>query len=287
MAADIKRVLFMLTYSAVVVTYSSAQHTVANVTLTELLFSSPGYIDCLNYAEDTTRDYRFQTFYPNHTLLLTVKEFVMENPDKNNDCLFDKVTIYDGYNDKSPVLRVLCGTIAAGTTYRTSGDTVYIVFYSDNRNTFKGFQMSVVTDDPTTTTSTTTTTTSTTHEPMSSMTSTTSTSTPTVSQAISASTVTNSTSSDTPTLTSIMHLSTKSVLTATSPLSLTKTQASSIPTLTRMSITHSSTSSVMPSVRTPVPKDFYWMRKIKSLMFRTRDFIFYESELSPVFNDKM
>ena len=69
------------------------------------------------------------------------------------------IYIYIGYDDSAAVLETLCGTINAGTAYSTTGDTVYVVFYSDGTFPFKGFQMSVKSDGPTTTTSTTTTTT--------------------------------------------------------------------------------------------------------------------------------
>lgn len=154
--------LLVLFLTGILLGQVSAQHTIKNATLSGVDFSSPGYIDGLPYGVNSTRDYRFQTYYVNHTLKLEVVEFVLEPADKNTDCLYDKVIIYDGYNSSSPVLHTLCGNIAAGTTYTTTGDTVYVVFISDGTHTYKGFKITVYSDGPTTTTSTTTTSTTTT-----------------------------------------------------------------------------------------------------------------------------
>ncbi|XP_053387411.1 uncharacterized protein LOC123542691 [Mercenaria mercenaria] len=128
-------------------TATTGQHTVKNVAFSDTLFSSPGYVDSLNYGINTTRDYRFST-YPNYTMILTVVEFVLESADKNSNCAYDRVTLYDGYDDTAPVLNILCGSISPGTTYQTTGNAVYVEFYSDGTNTYKGFQMSVKADGP-------------------------------------------------------------------------------------------------------------------------------------------
>ncbi|XP_045206639.2 uncharacterized protein DDB_G0271670-like [Mercenaria mercenaria] len=143
-----------LLLAVILVSLTEGQHTIANVTLQELFFSSPGYIDSLDYGVNMTRDYRFSTNYPGHTLVLRVVEFVLEAGDKNGKCLYDKVLIYDGYNQSAPVLQELCGTISPGTTYTTSDDTVYVVFTSDHSNNFKGFNIAIVSDGPIITTTT-------------------------------------------------------------------------------------------------------------------------------------
>ena len=53
-------------------------------------------------------------------------------------CFFDRVSIYDGYNSSSPSLGVICGRFSENFT--STSNVLYIEFLSDGQGHSTGFE---------------------------------------------------------------------------------------------------------------------------------------------------
>ncbi|WAQ98437.1 CUBN-like protein [Mya arenaria] len=119
--------------------------------------NSPGFIYGLSYSPNTTYDYLVETSYPNQIVVMEVIDCEMES-DKNGDCLYDKLRIYDGISSSDPLIAVFCCADPANlTTFSTTGNTSYLLFTSDGTNQYKGFRILARSKEATTLTTTSTT----------------------------------------------------------------------------------------------------------------------------------
>ncbi|XP_052792444.1 exoskeleton protein RP43-like [Mya arenaria] len=104
------------------------------------------------YCRNTTYDYLVKASYPGHNVVMEVIDCAMEH-DKNGDCLYDKLRIYDGNSSSDPMIAVFCCADRANLpTFSATGNTAYLLFTSDETNEFKGFEIRARSNGATTTT---------------------------------------------------------------------------------------------------------------------------------------
>lgn len=79
-------------------------------------------------------------------LLQVIKiHFVSFDLEYSTNCLYDNVAIYDGINNKSPLVDTYCGGHLP-ENFKSSGRYVYITFKSDSSVQRKGFKASYSTE---------------------------------------------------------------------------------------------------------------------------------------------
>jgi len=57
----------------------------------------------------------------------------------SDSCVNDRLSIYDGGDDRSPTVGVYCGKATPQELIQSTGTTLFLAFVSDSANTGQGF----------------------------------------------------------------------------------------------------------------------------------------------------
>ncbi|XP_069815839.1 cubilin [Dendropsophus ebraccatus] len=96
--------------------------------------NSPNYPNL--YPHNRVCEWRI-TVPEGRRVTLTIHDLQLQ---EHQDCNYDYVAVYNGYQSRSPLLEKLCGNIAPDTTVRSSGNTMRIRFTTDGSVSSGGFR---------------------------------------------------------------------------------------------------------------------------------------------------
>ncbi|XP_075684851.1 cubilin [Rhinoderma darwinii] len=96
--------------------------------------NSPNYPNL--YPHNRVCEWRI-TVPEGRRVTLTINDLQLQN---HQDCNYDYVAVYNGYQNQSPLLEKLCGNVAPNTKIRSSGNTMKILFITDGSVSSGGFQ---------------------------------------------------------------------------------------------------------------------------------------------------
>jgi cubilin len=102
----------------------------------EQYITSPGYP--IAYPNGTGCQWSISANSSSRVVVLNVLDFELEL--KYPSCKFDNVTVYDGPNTSSPIIKLLCDEFPA-TQFISTGPYMTVTFYSDAFNVLRGFQL--------------------------------------------------------------------------------------------------------------------------------------------------
>uniref|UniRef100_A0A672HTS6 Cubilin (intrinsic factor-cobalamin receptor) n=1 Tax=Salarias fasciatus TaxID=181472 RepID=A0A672HTS6_SALFA len=105
--------------------------------------SSPNYPNLYPHS----RVCRWELVVPSgRRVTLTIQDLRLE--DSGTNCVFDYVDVLNGLGVDAPLVRRLCGTVPAGTELRSSGNTMAVVFHTDDDVSSGGFLAFYSSDEP-------------------------------------------------------------------------------------------------------------------------------------------
>ncbi|KAE8596094.1 hypothetical protein XENTR_v10015965 [Xenopus tropicalis] len=97
------------------------------------IISSPNYPNL--YPHNRVCEWRI-TVPAGRRVTLTINALLLQD---QQNCDYDYVAVYNGYQNQSPLLRKLCGNVAPETEVKSSGNTMRVIFVTDGSVSSGGF----------------------------------------------------------------------------------------------------------------------------------------------------